>query len=150
MDNNHVFQEHEAYCGPAVAQMVLMRFGAAAAQQDIAKELETDFIVGTSAGELQKFFERRGFSVVRKNDAAWEDIEAQLSLGVVIVGYIEKLDEDPHYALVAALRSDTIVLRDPLHGDNFTLPKKEFLERWKDDAARQYGNRMLLVVMSRD
>lgn len=145
MENDHVFQENEAYCGPAVVQMVLQRFGVTASQQEIAKELETDMVVGTSAKELEAFFVRRHFGVERKNDATWEDVFAGLTKGTVIIGYIEQ-GSDPHYALVSRVEGDTIVLKDPWHGDNFVLSKEEFVARWVDNEVARYGNRMLLTV----
>ena len=145
MEVKHIFQENDFYCGPAVVQMVLARFGVEVAQKDIAKELETDLVVGTSARELQKFFEKRGFVVEQKNDATWEDVAAGLTKGAVIIGYIEQ-EGDPHYALVSRVEGDTIVLKDPTHGDNLGLTKEEFLQRWTDDAAQQYGHRALLTV----
>jgi len=145
MEGNHVYQEHETYCGPAVAQMVLARFGVEAAQKDIAKELETDIVVGTSAKELEKFFKQRGFVVDRKNNAEWNDLADALGRGAVIVGYLER-EGDPHYALVRTVGEAEIVLTDPWHGDNYVLPRKEFGKRWKDNEVGQYGERMLMTV----
>jgi ABC-type bacteriocin/lantibiotic exporter with double-glycine peptidase domain len=145
MNVAHVFQENDAYCGPAVAQMVLRRFGVELTQTRIAKELETDMVVGTSAKELKKFFEKHGLKAERKNDAEWSELTAALEQGVVIVGYIEQ-GGDPHYALVRAVSDREITLIDPTHGDNFILAKDEFLRLWVDNEAAQYGNRMFLVV----
>ncbi len=141
-----MFQENDHYCGPAVVQMVLKSFGIEAAQTEIAKELETDMVVGTSAAELQKFFEKRGFVVERKNNAKWENIAEASKRGAAIIGYIEP-EGDPHYALVRSVDEGGIVLRDPTHGDNFILEKSNFLERWRDNEANQYGERMLTVVI---
>jgi len=147
--NNHVFQEHEAYCGPAVAQMVLKRFGTELTQQEIAKELETDMVVGTSARELVSFFERRGFQVSRKNGAQWKDVEQALATSpVVIVEYLELEEDIAHYTLVSTLREDAIVLNDPLFGAEYVLPKEIFLKRWLDDADKLCGDQLLLTVAS--
>ena|SRR3989344_1241726 len=125
--------------------MVLARFGVEAAQKDIAKELETDIVVGTSAKELEKFFKQRGFVVDRKNNAEWNDLADALGRGAVIVGYLER-EGDPHYALVRTVGEAEIVLTDPWHGDNYVLPRKEFGKRWKDNEVGQYGERMLMTV----
>lgn len=143
--DEHVFQENEAYCGPAVVQLVLRRFGVELAQRDIAKELETDMVVGTSASELQKFFEKRGLAVERKNNATWEELQTAPARGVAIVGYIEP-EGDPHYAVVKSADHQAITLADPWHGDDFVLPKEEFLKRWVDNEPAQYGTAMLMLV----
>lgn len=141
----YVKQETEYYCGPAVAQMVLAHFGVSATQADIAKELNTDHVVGTSVKELQSFFSRREFIVSCKNNASWDDITKELTHGLVIVGFIEQ-GGDPHYALVTAVKEDAIVLNDPWHGEGFTLKKEEFLERWKDIEPAYYGEQMLMTI----
>src|SRR3989344_5023288 len=142
MEVVHRFQENDHYCGPAVVQMVLKRFGTELTQQEIAKELEIDMVVGTSAKELEKFFKQRGFVVDRKNNAEWGDLAVSLAKGTVIVGYVER-EGDPHYALVRSVSEDTIIIADPWHGDNYSLSKTEFEERWKDNEVGQYGERML-------
>jgi len=142
----HVFQENEAYCGPAVVQMVLASFGITKTQQEIATELETDMVEGTSAKELEAFFVKQGLKVERKNDATWSDLEAALTKGLVIAGYIEQ-DGDPHYGVVREVGEESVVLADPWRGDNFTLSKQEFLERWVDKETGKYGNHMLLTVL---
>lgn len=138
-------QETDYYCGPAVAQMILAHFGITAAQTDIAKELETDHSIGTSAKELQAFFTRRDFTVSYKNSAHWEDIGEELARGSVVVGYIEQ-GGDPHYALVTAITANAIVLNDPWHGETFTLNKEEFLGRWRDIEPAYYGEQMLMTI----
>ncbi|OGC84950.1 hypothetical protein A3F55_02950 [Candidatus Adlerbacteria bacterium RIFCSPHIGHO2_12_FULL_53_18] len=125
--------------------MVLKRFGTELTQQEIAKELEIDMVVGTSAKELEKFFKQRGFVIDRKNNAEWGDLAEALGRGVVIVGYLER-EGDPHYALVRTVGEAEIVLIDPWHGDNLEIPKVEFEERWKDNEIGQYGERMLMTV----
>ena len=145
MTNDHVFQQNDYYCGPAVAAMVLKKFGIEATQESIAKELETGAAVGTSARELQDFFVKRGFIVASKNDAEWEDIIKALKIGAVIVGYIEPTG-DPHYALIKDVEERKIILSDPYHGDNFVLDKEEFLKCWHDNEHNQYGTQMFMSV----
>src|SRR3989344_4606399 len=127
--------------------MVLARFGVEAAQKDIAKELETDIVVGTSAKELEKFFKQRGFVVDRKNNAEWGDLAGALGRGAVIVGYLER-EGDPHYAMVRTVGEAEVVLTDPWHGDNFKIGRDEFVARWMDDSVGQYGEQMLMIVAS--
>lgn len=49
----------------------------------------------------------------------------------VVLVYREPEDEEEHYALCVGLTKRSIVLNDSWHGRNFSMPRKEFIRRWK-------------------
>lgn len=139
-------QETDYYCGPAVVQMLLGHVGIIFTQEQLAKELGTIPLVGTTADAIVALLTLHGMTAKRHNNASVADIRTTLHSGdFAIIGYIEE-GGDPHYALATAVSDTTITLSDPWFGENHTLPLAEFEERWRDNEASMYGNRLLITV----
>jgi ABC-type bacteriocin/lantibiotic exporter with double-glycine peptidase domain len=138
-------QETDYYCGPAVVQMALASIGIIFTQAALAEELKTTPEVGTTADAIAALLRQHGLEVKRSNGAAIADIAAALSEGqLAIVGYVAQ--DEPHYALVSSLGDGAIVLQDPYFGEAHTLPLEEFQQRWRDNEAGMYGDRLLITV----
>lgn len=139
-------QETDYYCGPAVVQMILGKVGIIFSQKQLAEELGTTEAVGTAADAIVQLLTLHGLTVKRTNGATLADLEAALAAGAfALVGYIEP-EGDPHYALVVALTPTEVVLADPLFGEEHRLPREEFAQRWRDDAAGAYGDHLLITA----
>ena len=142
-------QETEYYCGPAVVQMLLAHVGIIFTQAELAKELGTLPSVGTNADAIVALLTHHGMHVTRRNGATIADIrDALAAKELVLVGYIEADENVPHYVLVTAVTDDSIVFTDPdgTYGPNHSIPLTLFEERWRDDQANMYGDRLLITV----
>jgi predicted double-glycine peptidase len=141
-------QETDVYCGPAVVQMILASKDVARPQADVAEIMGTTEARGTELSTMQNILAAHGFLTERTNDATLDDIAIALATKhTVIVGYIDPESNTlAHYAIVRDLTDSSIILIDPLHGENYTLARADFESRWRDDANNMYGNRMMLTA----
>lgn len=141
-------QETDAYCAPAVLQMIFACDGVTFTQAELAVALKTDPTTGTALGAMAALLAEHGYHTERKNGATTEDIKEALAQDkLVVVGYIETGGE-PHYALVSALSDTHIYLADTLMGHDYSLPLGEFLDRWRDNEHQRYGERAMLAISS--
>ena len=139
-------QETDFYCGPAIVQMALATQGTDISQNELAASMGTSEH-GTPLTEIERVLALHGFVTIRKNNAAWEDIDDALQKGMmVIIGYVEPEEEVAHYSFVASTNDEAIYFVDPLFGPDFTMSREEFEKRWRDDEDGAYGERMMLVV----
>jgi ABC-type bacteriocin/lantibiotic exporter with double-glycine peptidase domain len=143
----HRKQETDFYCGPAIVQMILAAQGIELSQKDIARVLGTTEAAGTNIAAIERFLASHGFVALRKNDVNVRDIDSAIAAGKkVVVGYVEPSEDVPHYGIVAAVTAQDIIIIDPWHGADHALARDVFEERWRDDSADAYGNRMMLAV----
>lgn len=142
----YVKQNTDFYCGPAIVQMVLARVGIIFTQEQLALEMGTTSERGTAAESIVDTLELHGLNALRANGATLDDISAALRQGkLALVGYVEPAG-DPHYALVTAVTDTAVTLSDPLFGQNHTMTKDEFTERWYDIEPHVYGDRLLITI----
>ncbi len=141
-------QENEYYGGPAVVEMILATKDVTRTQSEIADIMGTTQAKGTELSTIQNILAAHGFLTERTNDATLEEIiEALVVKRMVIVGYIDPDNNAlAHYAIVREITDSSIILIDPLHGENFTLARDDFESRWRDNENNMYGNRMMLTA----
>lgn len=140
-------QETDVYCGPTIVQMILAAHGIELSQKEIAAALGTTESSGTTADAIQNYFATHKFAVTCTNEAALSDIKYMITAGkYVIVGYVEPSEDIPHYGIVKTLTAQDITIIDPWNGGDHTMSREIFEERWRDDSAAAYGNRMMMAV----
>ena len=140
-------QETDFYCGPAIVQMILAAHGIDLSQNAIADALGTTEAAGTMVDAIQRYFATHGFAVTCTNEAQLSDIDLMASAGkYVVVGYVEPSEDVPHYGIVKTMTSQDITIIDPWNGADHLMPREIFEERWRDDSAEAYGNRMMMAV----
>jgi ABC-type bacteriocin/lantibiotic exporter with double-glycine peptidase domain len=127
--------------------MILETKGIVRSQAEVAEIMGTTE-KGTEISTMQNILAAHGFLTERTNDATLEQMQAALLLNqFVIVGYIDpESDTLAHYAIVRDLSESSIILIDPLHGENYTLVRGDFESCWHDDEDNMYGNRMMLTA----
>lgn len=140
-------QENDYYCGPAILQMILERFGIKKSQEEIAKVADTNSERGTFHRDLLKMVRENGLYAYAKRHATVKEIEKFVDEGLpIVVNYIEP-EGDGHYAIVVGYDTQDLVFNDPWHGKNFRFPKKEFESRWHNMRKTSFG---WLMVVSKD
>ena len=140
-------QETDFYCGPAVVQMLFAGRGVMMTQVQLAEALGTTAGAGTSLEAIVHILSLHGFETKHKNGASLADIAEALGAGKsALVGYTETENQEPHYALVAELGKEEVVLIDPHHGERYALPINTFEEQWRDNERHMYGERALVTV----
>jgi len=90
-------------------------------------------------------------SAKAKTEATIDDVVSCLDNGIpVMVNYIEPTDEEGHYAIIHGYTETEFILHDPWNGENFTLGRSEFENRWYDHQSGELVSRWLLVVKPQD
>jgi ABC-type bacteriocin/lantibiotic exporter with double-glycine peptidase domain len=145
-------EQSQSACGPASAAMVVQywarempeRTTLAAEAESIARTSVPP--KGISGSELRRLLENRGFTVFVLN-AEMRDLTGNLDKGrPLIVCFAPRGKSGPlHYAVVAGLEEDTILLNDPTRGKLFRERLTRFLPQWKAT-----GNWALLAVPRMD
>lgn len=126
----YVRQENDYYCGPAVLQMILEKFGVKKSQKEIAQAANSTLERGTFHRDMCRMAKENNLYVYAKKNATIEEIEKLVDQGFpVVVNYIEP-EGDGHYAIVIGYGTDDLIFNDPYHGEKFRFPKKEFKHRW--------------------
>jgi ABC-type bacteriocin/lantibiotic exporter with double-glycine peptidase domain len=140
-------QETDVYCGPTIVQMILAAHGIELTQHEIAVALGTTEEAGTMADSIQRYFATHGFAVTCTNEAQLSDVESVIAAGrYVVVGYVEPTEDVPHYGIVKEITAQDIIIIDPWNGADHIMAREIFEERWRDDSAAAYGNRMMMAV----
>ena len=130
-------QQTAAACGPASAAMV-MQYWARERPERTSLAAEADRVArmpvpakGITGANLVRVLERAGFRVFVVN-AERRDLEDHLAKGrPLIVCFAPAGKSGPlHFAVVAGLESDTIVLNDPTRGKLFREDLGRFLRQW--------------------
>ena len=146
-----VRQKADHLCGPAVLQMVYRYFGRSVTQRRFERILKTSKRFGTSRSELIRVARADGFSVYASHRVNLRKIDAFLKKKLpVIVNYVEPSDEEGHYAVAIGVTKTAVILNDPWNGRSFSMPRREFLKRWRGatPAGTRYGR--WIMVLSRD
>lgn len=108
-------------------------------QESLIRTLSTDLIgeKGTTHGAMLRHLRKSGFTARSKRHTSLKDISKALTNGdPTLVHYTEPSENDDHYALVIEVSATAVVLNDPWNGKNFTVPKSEFMRRWRDTAGK--------------
>lgn len=114
--------------------MVFLFFGKMESEEELAKKLRTEKKEGTSHTKMKQIARREGFKVITREGATITIIKNFLKKGKpVIVNYIEKENNEGHYAIVTGINKGQIIMNDPWFGKDFKMEKKEFMERWKSE-----------------
>lgn len=119
-------------CGPACLRMVLAFSKMKVSETSLAKEMGLRKGDWTSNRVLLRTARMHGLRASVRHGRDLMDIHNELSKGrAVIVNYIEPGHEEGHFAVVVEVTSTDVVMNDPWHGKDFSLPRGEFLRRWK-------------------
>ncbi len=125
------FQENDIWCGPAVCQMALAKFGIKRSQKSLAKSLRTSKPWGTQNRAVAAELRRAGLCCESRTNTGFNEIKSWLKKNaVIIVNYLEPDDNEGHFAILKDFNKTHVFLTDPWHGPNFKLDKKEFVARW--------------------
>lgn len=133
----HHPQETDHTCGPAALKMVLdALWGLRVEEERLAQHLGTEPGVGTRQRVMARFLGGLGVrAVVRHTDTRIDDIRAAMrTRHVVLVCYWLPDEGTDHYAVVARVLPDHIVLQDPWKGPGWTLDLATFERDWRSDA----------------
>lgn len=132
-------QQTAAACGPASAAMIMQywarelpdRADLAAAADRVARTPVSR--KGMAGAALKRLLEGEGFTVFVL-DAELTDLTAHLDKGRPLIVCFAPAGKSAlmHYAVVAGLENDTIVLNDPTRGKLFREPLDRFLRQWND------------------
>lgn len=124
-------QRRDYTCGPVTVQMVLAYYGRAVPRQRLIERLGTTSRTGTSRRRIVRVLREHGLSVHAHSRWTASELCRRLGEGIpVIVNYREPQDDEGHYAVAIACRNGRIVLHDPWHGPDFSLPMRGFVSRW--------------------
>ncbi len=150
MDIPHHTQETDYTCGPAAMKMVLdALWGIRIEETSLAARLETTEPMGTRQKVLLRFVGELGLeAVVHHTDTAVTEIGQLMADGYVVIVCYWLADEDTdHYAVVAHVDVDHIVLQDPWVGPETVWDWEYFDAHWRSDPAVVHRrDRWLLAV----
>ena len=133
----HHRQINDWYCGPAVLQMALAGFGIRASQPALAREANTNEKHGTSRAGMLRTLRRHGLRGSARHGRSLAELDAASGAGkAVVVLYVEKEADEAHYAVYLGHGRGKILLNDPWHGPRYTIPRAEFLKRWRGSARK--------------
>lgn len=127
-------QDTDYTCGPATLQMAFAYYGNKQSEMDLAKKMKTNSNVGTTHKRMIKVANQNGFYAYVNNNSNFDEIVYFLNRKKpVVTHFIEPSSDAGHYAVITSINDKKeIVLNDPWNGKNFTMNKKDFLERWRD------------------
>lgn len=128
-------QDTEYTCGPTALQMVLAYYGMRQSEVALTEQLQTTSNEGTSIQHMLEVARRNDFFVYMNNDASLGEISYLLTTykAPSIIRYLEKDQNEDHYAVVVGLSDTDIILNDPWHGPKTRLSRVEFERRWTCD-----------------
>jgi len=141
-------QQTAAACGPASAAMV-MQYWARELPARVDLPAAADRVArapvsrkGIGGNDLRRLIEAEGFTVFVLN-AEPRDLQAHLGKGRPLIVCFAPRGKSAlmHFAVVAGLEEDAILLNDPTRGKLFREPLSRFLPQW-----REAGNWALLAV----
>jgi ABC-type bacteriocin/lantibiotic exporter with double-glycine peptidase domain len=129
-------QANEWYCGPATLQMALGAFGIRASQRVLARASGTNTKNGTPRAGLVRTLRAKGLRSEARHGRSLAELAKTVREGrVTVVLYIEP-EGEAHYAVLTAVGRRRVLLHDPWHGPRYSLPRAEFLKRWRGTAKR--------------
>ena len=126
-------QETDYTCGAASLQMALAYLGKYFPQRALVRHLKPSVRTGIAARNMIRFAKAQGFHCYTKYNATLRDIKHFLKIKLpVIVGFIEPLGNEGHYAVVTRIKENNIILHDPWNGKDFVMSISAFRKRWFD------------------
>ncbi len=150
MEIAHHAQLTDYTCGPAAMKMALDGLvGLRLPEADLASAMGTRADIGTRQRMMYRFADELGLiAYVKHTNSQIEDIREAMATGhVVIVCYWLAPEDTDHYAVVAGLRGDRIILNDPWAGPATEMPLDEFDAHWLgDDAVEGRRDRWMLAL----
>lgn len=148
-------QERDYTCGLAALQMVLAFWGEQKSQRKIRKLMKASprelARRGLDNHKMVRAVQRAGLYAYVNEYSNLEELKSFIRQGYpVIVNYIEPSHNDGHFAVVKGFNLlGQIILNDPWNGSDFSLPEKQFLNRWHSKWWRSkdgFKGHWLLVV----
>jgi predicted double-glycine peptidase len=142
-------QEKDYTCGCASLRMamsnfILYRF--LPTEAELEKEMGTNDRIGTHPDAIIAAAEKRGFLAKKGEGASFEDIQAMMSDGWIVMLMISV--DVPHVVVVQEINPTHIFFKDPYFGDRLARDKKKFISekqtypnyRWKvlDKETKKY------------
>jgi len=127
------FKQDTVYtCGPSALQMVLAYYGMRQSETKLAEQLKTNSLQGTSIKDMLEVARQYDFYVYMNNDATLGEIAYLITAfrAPSIIRYLEKQNNEDHYAVVVGVSDHEVILNDPWQGPNTRLTRKEFEKRW--------------------
>lgn len=133
----HHRQINDWTCGPASLQMALGAFGIRATQRGLMLRAGTNPRHGTTRAGLVRVLRAMGLRASARHGRTLAELDAARRGGeAVIILYIETEAEEAHYAMYLGQARGRVILNDPWHGPRFTLPRAEFLKRWRGSSRK--------------
>ncbi len=153
MEIAHHTQLTDYTCGPAAMKMALDGLvGLRLPEAELASAMGTREDIGTRQRMMYRFADELGLiAYVKHTDTTLGDIREAMATGhIVIVCYWLAMEDTDHYAVVAGIKSDRIILNDPWAGPETTLALDEFDAHWLgDDAVEGRRDRWMLAIKER-
>jgi uncharacterized protein len=133
-------------CGAAALQAVLSYYGIDKRERDLMEMLKTTETNGTSPDNIVRVARELGFQAEPRENTKYEDLVAAYRAGTPVILDIQawtasapenrawaKDWEDGHYVVLLGADDEFIYVEDPsLLGTRGIIPKREFLDRWRD------------------
>lgn len=146
------YKQHRDYtCGPAVLRMIFRYFGKTYNENELAKELKAEPLLGVRHRHLIRVARHNGFYSYVNHGSNLEELAYFLRLGLPsIVRLSARLggsDKDEgHYAVVVGVTKKAVYLHDPWRGANFKMSVKRFLRDWWDNETGKVYERWMMVL----
>jgi ABC-type bacteriocin/lantibiotic exporter with double-glycine peptidase domain len=127
-------------CGPASLKMIFDYYGVQKSEEEIARMCGTTKS-GTGFKAIKRAAEELGFTVERKNESSFEDIQQWLDKKVPVMvdwftrgrsDYDDSAVADGHLSVVVDLDNNFIYLQDPEIGKLRKIERDDFMKVWFD------------------
>ncbi len=150
IDIQHHKQQTDYTCGPAALKMALDGLvGVRLPEAELASAMGTTPDIGTRQRMMYKFADEMGMvAYVKHTDTPLAAIRDAMADGhVVIVCYWLAPEDTDHYAVVAGIKDDHIILNDPWAGPETVMELDDFDNHWLgDDAVEGRRDRWMLAI----
>jgi len=130
-------QHKDGWCGPASLSFAMLKKGKYITQEEIAKETETTIGEGVDPASLVRFVKDKGFTPTVLKDGDPNKTLTKLGYFAskgksILVDYLSGDSYDcGHYVVLQGVDKNVLVW-DPESGKQETIPKKQFINHWRD------------------
>jgi len=149
-------QQKNYTCGPAVLSSIFSYWGVSTKEADLAEELKSDPIGGTSPYQLNKAAKSRGFKTIWREKMTNSELKRCLNVGRPVIITVQAWASTPeelagdsgHYVIAIDYDDKKVYFEDPaLNGCRGFIPWSELHSRWHDkDKNGKCFNRFGLVM----
>ena len=134
-------QKLDHTCGPAVLSAIFSYWGEYIKEADLAEELSSDPVGGTSPDRLNDAAESRGFNTLWRERMTNYELKAHLDMGRPVIITVQAWASTPselagdsgHYVIAIDYDEDNVYFEDPALDDcRGFIPWVELDSRWHD------------------